>query len=120
MYEPTLCQTPKTVRFGLEERNTRYETGTKHPAVGLHRFTCMPEAGDAKTFGYKNSDAVGEWVVNLIHGSNLTSLVSERSESTYLHSRGGLFCLNIDLVSTDSAESKEVLKDVALITCRPS
>ncbi|GFO36148.1 selectin protein,pol protein [Plakobranchus ocellatus] len=83
-----------------------------------HRFTRTPVAGDANAhdpaFGYENSDAVGEWVVDLMIGSNLTSLVTERSEPTYLHSRGSLFRLDIALISTDLTESttREVLDDV--------
>ncbi|GFN90800.1 hypothetical protein PoB_001730600 [Plakobranchus ocellatus] len=63
---------------------------------GTHRFTHTLMAGDANAhhlaFRFENSDVVGEWVVDLMIGSNLTSLVTERSKPTYLHSRGGLFC----------------------------
>ncbi|GFO44644.1 RNA-directed DNA polymerase from mobile element jockey-like [Plakobranchus ocellatus] len=85
---------------------------------GTHRFTRTLVAGDANAhhpaFGYENSDAVGEWVVDLMIVSNLTSLVTERSEPTYLHSRGGLFRPDIALISSDLEESttREVLDNV--------
>ncbi|GFN92661.1 growth hormone secretagogue receptor type 1-like [Plakobranchus ocellatus] len=68
----------------------------------------MLVVGDAivhlPVFGYDNTDAVGEWLIDLMNGS-MTSLVSERSEPTYLYSRGVLFRPDIALVSTDFAES---------------
>ncbi|GFO00931.1 selectin protein,pol protein [Plakobranchus ocellatus] len=85
---------------------------------GTHRFTRTLVAGDANAhhpaFGYENSDVVGEWMVDLMISSNLASLVTERSEPTYLHLQGGLFRPDIPLISTDLAEStaREVLDDV--------
>ncbi|GFN96363.1 selectin protein [Plakobranchus ocellatus] len=84
-----------------------------------HRFTRTLVAGDANAhhpaYGYENSDAVGECMVDLMNGSNLTSLITERSEPTNLRSRRGLFCPDIALISADLAESttREELDNVS-------
>ncbi|GFN73652.1 RNA-directed DNA polymerase from mobile element jockey-like [Plakobranchus ocellatus] len=84
---------------------------------GTHRFTRTLVADNANVhhlaIGYENSDAVGEWVVDLMNGSNLTSLVTERSELTYLHSGGDLFRPDIALQGKYPTTS-------APIACRPS
>ncbi|GFO48556.1 RNA-directed DNA polymerase from mobile element jockey-like [Plakobranchus ocellatus] len=75
-------------------------------------------AGDAnahhQAFGYENADAVGQWLVDLTGSSNLTSLVTERSDPTFLHSKGGQYRPDVALVSSDLVEAvrREVLEEV--------
>ncbi|GFO04217.1 RNA-directed DNA polymerase from transposon x-element [Plakobranchus ocellatus] len=82
------------------------------------RFVRTVIAGDAnahhQAFGYDNSDQVGQWIVDLTNSSNLTSLVTEKSEPTFLHSKGGLHRPDVALVSSDLIETvrREVLEDV--------
>ncbi|GFN96032.1 RNA-directed DNA polymerase from mobile element jockey-like, partial [Plakobranchus ocellatus] len=65
-------------------------------------------------FGYENADAVGQWLVDLTGSSNLTSLVTERSDPTFLHSKGGQYRPDVALVSSDLVETvrREVLEEV--------
>ncbi|GFO48539.1 selectin protein,pol protein [Plakobranchus ocellatus] len=67
-----------------------------------------------QVFGYENSDAAGQWIVGLTGSSNLTSLVTERSDPTFLHPKGGQYRPDVDKVSPDLVETvrREVLEEV--------
>ena len=75
-------------------------------------------AGDANAhymaFGYENIDACGQWIIDVTTSTNLTCLVTDKSESTFLHSKGGLYRPDTALVSSDVLElvTREVLADV--------
>ena len=84
----------------------------------VHRYKRTIIAGDANAhhtaFEYKNIDACGQWIIDVTTSTNLTCLVTDRSEPTFLHSKGGLYRPDTALVSSDILEliTREVLEDV--------
>ena len=84
----------------------------------MHRYKRTIIAGDAnahhRAFGYENIDACGQWIIDVTTSTKLTCLVTDRSEPTFLHSKGGLYRPDKALVSSDILElvTREVLEDV--------
>ena len=84
----------------------------------VHRYNRTIIAGDANAhhtaFGYENNDACGQWIMDVTTSTNLTCLITDRSEPTFLHSKGGLYRPDTALVSSDILDfvKREVLEDV--------
>ena len=84
----------------------------------VHRYKRTIIAGDANAhhmaFAYENIDACGQWIIDVTTSTNLTCLVTDKSEPTFLHSKGGLYRPDTVLVSSDILElvTREVLEDV--------
>ena len=84
----------------------------------VHRYKRTIIAGDANAhhtaFGYENTDACGQWIIDVTTSTNLTCLVRDRSEPTFLHSKGGLYRPDTALVSSDILElvTRKVLENV--------
>ena len=85
-------------------------------SVQRYRRTII--AGDANAhhtaFGYENIDVCGQWIVHVRSSNTLTCLISDRSDPTFLRSKGGLYRPDTALVSSDIQElvTREVLEDV--------